>query len=328
MLVLSLRVAGMKALVYGSAVVAAMLAAVPFLQAQQRPAITGIAFARMYASNPPASDDFYKMLGFAPEPEIRGAQGTDDFLQRFDVSDSQWIEVVPLPTPAPRARLAAIAFTTRNAAGLEKYLKAHGVQVIEPLKHGQFMVLDPEGLHVAFVQTGSHKSVATNRDGVGEQTSHRIIHVGFEVKDYAAEDKFYRDLLGFHDYWRGSQKDGGKTDYMSLQVPDGTDWLEYMMNSPTFDDPTRELHQMGVLDHFSLGIAHMQDVVDELARNGCAKTSSAKDCAKTQMGRDGKVQLNVFDPDFTRIEYMEFKPSGPICCSEFKGKHPSETEDK
>jgi len=318
----------MKALVYGSAVLAAVLAAVPSLQAQQRPAITGIAFARMYTSDPPGADIFYKMLGFAPEPEIRGAQGTDDFLQRFDVSPSQWIEVVNLPTPAPHARLAAIAFTTRNAGALEKYLNAHGVQVIEPLKHGQFMVLDPEGNHVAFVQAGSHKELAPNRDGVGEETSHRIIHVGFEVKDPAAEDKFYRDLLGFHDYWRGSAKDNGKTDYMSLQVPDGSDWLEYMLNSPKFDDPGRELHQLGVMDHFSLGIAHMQDVVDELARNGCAKSSQAANCAKTQMGRDGKVQLNVFDPDFTRIEYMEFKPSGPICCSEFKGKHPGEEEDK
>jgi catechol 2,3-dioxygenase-like lactoylglutathione lyase family enzyme len=318
----------MKAHVYGSIALVAALAASPSVQAQQRPAITGIAFARMYTSDPPAADDFYKMLGFAPEPEIRGAQGTDDFLQRFDVSPSQWIEVVNLPTPAPRARLAAIAFTTRNAAALEKYLTAHGVKVIEPLKHGQFMVLDPEGNHVAFVQAGSHKETAPNRDGVGEQTSRRIIHVGFEVKDYAAEDKFYRDLLGFHDYWRGSAKDNGKTDYMSLQVPDGSDWLEYMMNSPTFDDPVRELHQIGVMDHFSLGIAHMQDVVDELARNGCAKTLQAANCAKTQMGRDGKVQLNVYDPDFTRIEYMEFKPSGPICCSEFKGKHPSEEEDK
>jgi catechol 2,3-dioxygenase-like lactoylglutathione lyase family enzyme len=318
----------MKALVFGSAALAAILAAVPSLQAQQRPAITGIAFARMYTSDPPGADNFYKMLGFAPEPEVRGAQGTDDFLQRFDVSPSQWIEVVNLPTPAPRARLAAIAFTTRNAGAMEKYLSAHGVQVVEPLKHGQFMVLDPEGNHVAFVQAGSHKETAPNRDGVGEQTSRRIIHVGFEVKDPAAEDKFYRDLLGFHDYWRGSAKDNGKTDYMSLQVPDGSDWLEYMLNSPTFDDPQRELHQLGVMDHFSLGVAHMQDVVDELARNGCAKTSQAANCAKTQMGRDGKVQLNVFDPDFTRIEYMEFKPSGPICCSEFKGKHPSEEEDK
>ena len=318
----------MKVLAGIAGVLSASVVSLFSAQAQQRPAITGIAFARMYTSNPPAADNFYKMLGFQPEPEIRGPHGTEEFLQRFDVSPSQWIEVVPLPTPAPRARLAAIAFTTRNAAQLEKYLAAHGVQVVEPLRHGEFMVLDPEGNHVAFVQAGAHKEETGSRDGVGEQTSKRIIHVGFEVKDPAAEDKFYRDLLGFKDYWRGSQKDNGKTDYISLQVPDGTDWLEYMLNSPTYPDPKQELHQLGVLDHFSLGIAHMQDAVDELARNGCAKSSQAANCAKTQMGRDGKVQLNVFDPDDTRIEYMEFKPSGPICCSEFKGKHPGDVEDK
>jgi catechol 2,3-dioxygenase-like lactoylglutathione lyase family enzyme len=189
------------------------------------------------------------------------------------------------------------------------------------------MVLDPEGNHVAFVQEGSHKMVKGNRDGVGETTSHRIIHVGFAVKSESAEDHFYRDLLGFHDYWHGGMTDARK-DFVSLQVPDGSDWLEYMLNVPTITDPKAALRESGVVDHFSLGVARMQDVVDELARNGCAKTDQASNCAKTQMGRDGKVQLNVFDPDMTRVEYMEFKPSGTICCSEFKGKHPTEVEDK
>jgi catechol 2,3-dioxygenase-like lactoylglutathione lyase family enzyme len=296
-------------------------------QAQQRPAITGIAFARMYSSNPPGADLFYAMLGFPAEPEIKGPQGSDQFLQRYDVTDSQWLEVVPLPDPAPPARLAAVGFTTRNAAALEKYLSGHGVQVVEPLKHGQFMVLDPEGNHVAFVQEGSHKISAPNRDGVGEQTSHRIIHVGYAVKDAAAEDHFYKELLGFKDYWHGGMTDA-RTDFISIQVPDGTDWLEYMLNSPHYDDPKAQLRQMGVLDHFSLGVAHMQDVVDELARNGCATTSQAANCKKTQMGRDGKVQLNVLDPDQTRVEYMEFKPSGTVCCSPFVGKHPTDVEDK
>jgi catechol 2,3-dioxygenase-like lactoylglutathione lyase family enzyme len=292
--------------------------------AQQRPAITGIAFARMYSANPPASDDFYKMLGFAPEPLIHTPQGD---LQRFSVSDSQWLEVLPLPDPAPPARLAAVAFTTRNAAALQKYLEAHGIQIVEPLKHGEFMVLDPEGNHVIFVQEGSHKAVKANRDGVGETTSQRIIHAGFEVHNPQAEDQFWRELLGFRPYWHGGQTDA-RTDYISIQVPDGSDWIEYMLNSPHPADPTANLHQIGVLDHFSLGVAHMQDVVDELARNGCANTSQAANCKHTQMGRDGKVQLNVYDPDFTRVEYMEFKPSGTVCCSPFVGKHPSEVEDK
>jgi catechol 2,3-dioxygenase-like lactoylglutathione lyase family enzyme len=292
--------------------------------AQQRSAITGIAFARMYASNPPGSDAFYEMLGFPMEPEVKLGNG---FLQRYDVSPSQWLETVPLPDPAPPARLAAVGFTTRNAAALEKYLQAHGVVIAEPLKHGEFTVLDPEGNHIVFVQAGSQKFTSPSRDGVGEQTSQRIIHVGFEVHSEAAENHFYQELLGFKPYWHGGQTDA-RTDYVSLQVPDGTDWLEYMLNRTPGPDPIANLKQTGVLDHFSLGVAHMQDVVDELARNGCARTSQAANCKKTQMGRDGKVQLNVFDPDFTRVEYMEFKPSGPICCSPFTGKQPSETEDK
>jgi hypothetical protein len=40
------------------------------------------------------------------------------------------------------------------------------------------------------------------------------------------------------------------------------------------------------------------------------------------MGRDGKRQLNVYDPDDVRVEFMEFKPTGKTCCSEFTASHP------
>ena len=43
-----------------------------------------------------------------------------------------------------------------------------------------------------------------------------------------------------------------------------------------------------------------------------------------QMGKDGKWQLNLFDPNLSRIELMEFKPVEKPCCSEFTGPHPSE----
>jgi hypothetical protein len=46
----------------------------------------------------------------------------------------------------------------------------------------------------------------------------------------------------------------------------------------------------------------------------------------SQIGKDGKLQLNVYDPDQTRIELMEFKPVDKPCCSEFTGPHPSEDE--
>ena len=120
-------------------------------------------------------------------------------------------------------------------------------------------------------------------------------------------------------YWHGGRNEQS-TDWVSLQVPDGTDWLEYMLNA----EPTPSLRQAGVMDHFSLGVVHMSDAVAALQRNKC----EGANCTKTQDGRDGKVQLNLFDPDFTRVEYMEFTPSKEPCCSPFTGKHPSAEEDK
>jgi hypothetical protein len=41
-----------------------------------------------------------------------------------------------------------------------------------------------------------------------------------------------------------------------------------------------------------------------------------------QIGRDGKWQLNLYDPDGTRVELMEFAPVEKPCCSEYTGPHP------
>jgi catechol 2,3-dioxygenase-like lactoylglutathione lyase family enzyme len=279
-----------------------------FAYAQKRPAITGIAFVRMYTADPAASTAFYQSkLGFD--------RTSKDGVAHYAVSDSQWLEVAPLPSPAPLSRIAAIAFTTRNAAALQSYLKAQSVAIDQPLHNGSFEVHDPEGQLVIFVQQHAASSKAVSPHA----TSRRIIHTGFWVHDRAAEDHFWRDILGFRPLWFGGQHDG-EVDYVSSQVPDGTDWIEYMLNR----SPNPSPHSLGSMNHFSLGVAHMSDAVQALARNGC----NGPECSKTQMGRDGKVQLNLFDPDLTRVEYMEFNPSGPICCSPFTGPPPAEKENR
>jgi catechol 2,3-dioxygenase-like lactoylglutathione lyase family enzyme len=280
-----------------------------FSRAQERPAITGIAFVRMYTADPAASAAFYgKTLGLG--------HTESDGITRYSVNDLQWLEVEALPNPGPASRLGAVAFTTRDAAALERYLKSHNVAIEKPLAHGTFAVHDPEGNLVYFVQEGTR--IPGLPIASPDATSHRLIHTGFLVKDAATEDHFYKDLLGFRPYWHGGMQEG-KTDWVSLQVPDGTDWLEYMLY-----DTTPSAKQLGVLNHFSLGTNQMSDVVASLARNKC----EGPNCAKTQMGKDGKVQLNLFDPDLTRVEYMEFKPSGTPCCSPILGKPPTEAENR
>ena len=137
------------------------------------------------------------------------------------------------------------------------------------------------------------------------------------VHDRAKEDAFWKDVLGFRPYWYGTMHPPN-VDFVSLQVPDGTDWIEYMM-MPS-QKPSQ--HDFGMSDHFSLGVEHMQTVLHDLQRNGCED----KMCTGIQAGKDGKVQLNLFDPDFTRVEYMEFAPVMEPCCSKFTGTHPKPEE--
>jgi catechol 2,3-dioxygenase-like lactoylglutathione lyase family enzyme len=290
---------------------ALLLAACPLLSAQtQRPAITGIAFVRVYAADPDASAKRYEGdMGFVRTR----AEGKDV----YSVNSAQWFEVAPLPAGQGTSRLAAVAFTTRNEKGLEAYLRAHGQTILPQSEPGTFGVKDPEGNLILFVQQGlKHPGSSTPAP---RATAHRLIHAGFLVRNADVEDHFYKDLLGFRLNWKGG-KNETVVDWQSMQVPEGTDWLEYMLNAAPEPTP----RSLGVMNHFSLGTTSMDTVIGGLATNQCTDAN----CQKTQLGRDGKLQLNLFDPDLTRIEYMEFKPLAKSCCSPILGKFPTEIEDK
>ena len=287
------------------------LATLPAL-AQQRPPITGVAFARFYTTNPEAAQKFYgDTLGYERK-QIDG-------MLLYPINHSQWVELIT-NTPPPQAnnRLAAVAFTTTNAAQLQRYLESKGIKPEQPLKNGQFAVRDPEGNLVIFVQKGSEKAVAT-ATASPNAISKRIIHVGFMATDANKENTFWRDILGFRPYWHGGPKEG-VDNWVSQQVPDGTDWLEYMLNN----GPNPTLQHVGVMNHFSLGVVSMPDTIAALARNHC----EGPNCTKSQLGKDGKVQLNLYDPDLTRVEFMEFTPKQDPCCSPFTAKHPSPNDSE
>jgi len=278
--------------------------------AQNRPAITGIAFVRMYSADRTASDAFYgKTLGFQA---ITGADG----IERYGVNPSQWLEVESLPANPPEKRIPLVAFTTRDAKRLEKYLKQHDVAVAGRLEGSGFTVRDPEGNLIGFMQRGAMRDKLLMSP---RAAARRIIHTGFLVHDRAAEDAFYRDVLGFQLSWQGGRTDS-VVSYVDMQVPEGTDWLEYMLST----SPHPDARDLGVINHFSLGTATMGDVVAALKSNGC----SGPACSNSHTGRDGKVQLTQFDPDLTRVEFMEFKPTGTTCCSPMLGRVPREDEDQ
>lgn len=274
-------------------------------QEWKRPPITGIAYVRIDAKDTAASRRFYTQelrLPQTPCPRPNCA--------RFQVGKDQYVEVVRASERAPDG-IQVIGFRTTAVGELRAYLEAHQVQV--PLQVAQyadgsaeFAVTDAEGHHIAFVEPH------TTSDQQGA-ISHRLIHVGFVVKDRAAMDRLYKDLLGFRPYWHGGMKPD-RTDWVSQQVPEGSDWLEYMLNAPTA--PSH--HLIGVLNHLSLGVANMDTTAAALERTGWQPHGEEHQ----QLGLDGKYQLNLFDPDEVRVEFMTFAPAQPPCCSAFTAAHP------
>jgi hypothetical protein len=75
------------------------------------------------------------------------------------------------------------------------------------------------------------------------------------------------------------------------------------------------------MNHISLGVRDMKRAQAKLESHGW-KPHDKDD--HPEIGKDGKWQFDVFDPDFTRVELMEFKPVQKPCCSDFQGPHPSE----
>ena len=286
------------------------------LPATARPAITGISHLAVYSADAAASEHFYSVVLGAR----RGTDPENPAGVRFYFSPRQFVEVLPAPAGHGPSMLAHVAYTTDDAAALRRWLLAHGVTALSTIKSSSdgdrwFSGHDPEGNEVQFVQPGT-----TAATPVAGTLSGRIIHIGYAVHDRAKEDVFYRALLGFQPYWYGAFNPG-KVDWVSQQVPNGHDWLEYMMVGPNSDVPLEKVdaNQLGVLNHLSLGVPNMEAAVTTLYREN--RLSPRHD--GPQMGLDGKWQANLYDPDGTRIELMEYEPVTKPCCSDFTAGSPA-----
>jgi len=277
-----------------------------------RPSITGVSHIGLRTDNLDASRKFYTgMLGFSEAFSLEDPPGKL-LLTYFKVNDHQFIEVFPELKDSNEDRLSHIAFETTDAEQLRAYMASRGVEVpakLDPMLDGNrgFEAKDPDGHTVEFVQLmpGSIHSRDFGKHVPDTRISQRIIHVGVTVRDRAAADKFYKDILGFRETWHGGMKDT-ETDWVDMRVPEGTDWLEYMLN--VGDHPSPRL--LGIMHHFALGVPSV---------SGAYKSISQRDpkavTEKPQIGRDGKWQLNLYDPNMTRAELMEPKPVRTPCCS-------------
>jgi lactoylglutathione lyase len=287
------------------AIVAAICAALASGQEVQRPRLTGVAHIGLYAHDIEKSRAFYTdFLGFQEVFPQKNADGSL-LLTFFKINDRQYVEMFP-ERQAGTDRLAHIAIETDDAAGLLKYLASRGVKTPDRLSKGRtgntsFNVTDPDGHTVEFVQ---YEPDSLNMKNKGKfmgdnRMATQMSHVGIIVNALDPALKFYRDILGCQEIWRGSQ-DGKFLSWVNMKLPDSEDYVEFMLY-----DKFPSLTQLGVFHHIGLLDPDMGKVAARLEAQPGRKAYTRP--IDVRGGR--RRQIQVYDPDGSRTEAMEPVPA-------------------
>jgi len=259
----------------------------------KRPLLTGIDHVAFRTSDAAAARKFYgDLLGLAIPADRRGTT------LMFRVNARQTVLVEPgLPADVDE-RLLHIAFATPDLQGLAAYLKEKGVAFDGPAQQtpcGQsgLRVVDYGGHTIEFVQESAIVAAGTGPRAL----SSRLLHAGITVHSEIAENAFYQDVLGMTEIWRGGFAPD-KTNWVNLRLPESGDYLEYMLR----DKPSTR-RQLGVDHHICLVVSDIQAAWEQV-RSRTAPADRAT-LAPPQIGRNNKWQINLYDPDGTRVELME-----------------------
>jgi lactoylglutathione lyase len=277
-----------------------------------RPRITGLSHVALWVADLDKSQAFYTgYLGFGEPYSLKNADGGIS-IAWIKVNDRQSIELFPLGGKAPKNgdSLYHIALETDDAQGMLDYLTSKGVKgpggkplpttaTAGRIGNLNYFTEDPDGHIVEFTQ---YMPKGWTMEKAGQfmpptRIAARMSHAGLAVGNLEASLRFYRDILGFREFWRGSS-DGRTLSWVNLRVPEGDDYVELMLYS-TKPDPGH-LH---ILNHLCLEIPDASAAWATLAARALPAGCMATNPIHTGVNR--KRQINCYDPDGTRVEVME-----------------------
>jgi lactoylglutathione lyase len=272
----------------------------------KRPKITGVAHIALYVKNIDQARAFYKdFLGFAEPYSLKKNNSEELALFFIKINDRQFVEIFPEKTPETD-RLYHYAIETDDAEGMRQYLALKGCKVPAKTPTGRtgnlnYTVTDPNGIGCEIVQytAAGFTMKDFGKNMPDTRISKHMTHVGIMVANLDSAMKFYKDILGFKETWRGSS-DGKVLSWVNMRVPDGDDYIEFML----FDKaPSKD--RKGTMNHICL-------VADDIAASGKVLQSrklpeGCKLPTEMKTGINRKRQINYYDGDGTRIEIMEPK---------------------
>lgn len=276
-------------------------------QAVERPKILGISHVGFFVSDLPKSVAFWdNFLGYAEPYVVKKKDGTTR-IAFIKINDRQHIELFNEAPPEGGSRLSHFAFIVDNAEQMREYLASRGIAVKSHVGKGKtgdlnFEIKDPDGHLVEFVQPQPDGWEAQNAGKFLPPTriSKEIMHVGFLVASSQKSMEFYGNILGFREFWRGSSS-GRQLNWIDMRVPNGKDYVEFMLYKKL---PAPE--KWGIKNHVSLMVPDVRKSIEILEARPAYKIYKTYGKPLTmQVGVNGQRQVNIFDPDGTRIELME-----------------------
>ena len=299
---LLLRKLSLYSLLLLVAIIAGTAAAQP---APVRPKISGISHVGYFVSDLPKAISFWHdFLGYDESYTLTKKDSTDIRIAFIKINDHQHIELFNEPPTTPHNMMSHLCFTVDDIEQMRVYLRSKGYD-IKPGNGGKtrtgdfaFEIKDPNGMLIEFVQSlpGGLEAQAAGKFSPTTRISPRIYHAGYMVGDVEKTMEFYK-MLGFTETWRGGANPK-ELSWINMKVPDGDDYVELMLYH-ALPEPGK----WGTKNHLSLVVPDIEKAVVALEARPAFKNYGKTLTIAT--GVNGKRQVNLYDPDGTRVEIME-----------------------
>jgi catechol 2,3-dioxygenase-like lactoylglutathione lyase family enzyme len=269
-----------------------------------RPRITGISHVGYFVSDLPKALAFWHdLLGYDESYDLKKpSSATEVRIAFIKINDHQHVELFNESPTSPPSHMSHLCFTVDDIQQMRAYLVSKGIEV-KPIagktRTGDyaFEIRDPDGTLIEFVQTlpTGMEAQAAGKFLPATRISPSIYHVGFLVGNSQRSLDFYSKILGFQETWRGG-RDPNELSWINMRVPDGTDYIELMLY--------RKLPETyGTSNHIALEVPDANGAVTALEARPAFKSYGRP--LTVQIGKNGKRQVNIYDPDGTRVEVME-----------------------
>lgn len=283
---------------------AALLAAA---DSSERPKVLGVAHIALFVKDMARTRAFYKdFLGLAEVFHLPQKDGTGERTLFIKVNDQQYFEIFN-EKDRGEGQLNHISFYTDDADRMYRYLKSRGVTVLgdkgsvgkDQTLNKNFNVKDPDGHIVEFVEYQPDSWTAREKGKAMPATriSDSIYHLGVIAGDLEASERFYKDILGFTETWRGSSTPEILS-WVNLRPAEASSYLELMLY-----DKLPDPNQRGTRNHASLAVPDAEKAAIELKKRAAAAGYERE--IKITIGVNRKRIINLYDPDGTRVELME-----------------------